>query len=188
MLNRVALTHYIIIGLLSIFLVLSNIPAKGQYTGENKAQKSDFKSHLFFGGGFGLQFGSTTLVELSPLVGYMITPKFSVGISPTYKYYHYNTIYGSVNTNVFGGSVFSRYSIFQNVFAHVEYETLFYNIQEPLYPITRKQFNSFFVGGGYMQSFGGNAGMYLEVLWNLNDTPDSPYVNPVFRVGFNVGM
>jgi hypothetical protein len=39
-----------------------------------------------------------------------------------------------------------------------------------------------------MQYFGANSGMYIEVLWNLNDTPNSPYTNPIFRVGFNVGM
>jgi len=121
--TRIGFNHYLYTGVLSLFLFFFILPAKGQYTNENKAQKPDFKSRLFFGGGFGLQFGSTTLIELSPLVGYMITPKFSVGISPTYKYYHYNAPYGAVNTNVFGGSIFSRYSIFQNVFAHVEYET-----------------------------------------------------------------
>lgn len=189
--KRILLTHYLYIGLLSIFLFICMIPVKGQYTTENKEQKPDFKSRLFFGGGFGLQFGSITLIELSPLVGYKVTPKLGIGVSPTYKYYHYNDYYGpniDLSTNVYGGSIFARYSIFQSVFAHMEYETLFYNTSTPGYPTYMEQFNSFFVGGGYMQSFGGNSGMYLMVLWNLNDTPDSPYINPVFRVGFNVGM
>ncbi len=51
-----------------------------------------------------------------------------------------------------------------------------------------QQFNSFFVGGGYLQRIGGNSGMYFLVLWNLNDTPNSPYTNPVIRIGFNIGM
>lgn len=151
----------------------------------------NFKSHLYFGGGFGLQFGYMTLIEVSPLVGYNITPKFSVGISPTYKFYKYNDYYGQnldLKTNVWGGSIFSRYYIFESVFAHVEYESLLYNTQSPGYPETKQQYNSFFVGGGYNQRIGGNAGMYIMILWNLNDTPDSPYINPIIRVGFSVGL
>jgi len=151
-------------------------------------EKKDFISKLFFGGGFGLQFGSVTLIEISPLVGYSLTPKLGIGLSPTYKYYKYNDYYGNIETNVFGGSIFARYLIFQSVFAHVEYESLFYNTKEPAYPTYMQQFNSFFVGGGYNQSIGGNSAMYLLVLWNLNDTPNSPYSNPVFRIGFSVGL
>lgn len=191
MCNRAFLSQSIYIGILSILLFLFILPAKGQYTPENQERKPDFKSRLFFGGGLGLQFGSATLIEISPLVGYMVTPKLGIGLSPTYKYYHYNNYYGpsyDLETNVFGGSIFARYSIFQNIFAHVEYESLFYNTSTPIYPSYREQFNSFFIGGGYMQNFSQNSGMYIMVLWNLNDTPNSPYINPVIRVGFNVGM
>jgi len=184
------LAHYkqLIVGqFILIFILVSKINV-GQTYNESNAPKEPFASRLFFGGGLGLQFGSITLIEVSPLVGYKVTPKFSIGLSPTYKYYKYNAYYGNVETNVFGGSIFSRYSIFENVFAHVEYETLFYNIQEPGYPTYRQQFNSFFVGGGYNQRIGGNSAMYILLLWNLNDTPDSPYVNPIIRVGFSVGL
>ena len=176
------------IGIICLLLITCSQTINAQIDVENNQPVNDFKSRLFFGGGLGLQFGSMTLIEISPLVGYKVTPKLSIGVSPTYKYYHYNAYYGSTSTNVFGGSIFSRYSIFENVFAHVEYETLFYNIQEPGYPTARLQFNSFFVGGGYNQRIGGNSAMYFLVLWNLNDTPDSPYINPVIRVGFSVGL
>jgi hypothetical protein len=169
-----------------ILLMIPNI-VKAQDT-ENTNMKGDFRSKLFFGGGFGLQFGSVTLVEISPLAGYKITPKLSAGISPTYKYYKYNAYYGNVKTNVFGGSIFARYSIFENVFAHVEYESLFFNTKEPAQSTYVQQFNSFFVGGGYNQRIGGNSGMFILLLWNLNNTDDSPYSNPIIRLGFSVGL
>jgi hypothetical protein len=153
--------------------------------------ESDFKSRLFYGGGFGLQFGSVTLIEVSPLVGYKVTPKLGIGLSPTYKYYSYrytNTSSSRIETNVYGGSIFARYLIFENIFAHAEYETLFYNIKVPGYLTEMRQYNSVLVGGGYRQQIGANAAMNLLVLWNLNDTPDSPYTNPVIRIGFTVGM
>lgn len=181
-------TFFIYIGIFCLSFLVFSKTISAQVNSDNSNPEYDFKSRLFFGGGLGLQFGSMTLIEISPLVGYKVTPKWSLGVSPTYKYYHYNAYYGSTSTNVFGGSIFSRYTIFENVFAHVEYETLFYNIQEPGYPTARLQFNSFFVGGGYNQRIGGNSAMYFLLLWNLNDTPDSPYVNPVIRVGFSVGL
>jgi hypothetical protein len=181
----------IYICILTFFVLGTPFLSKAQYENETKPEKSSFASHLFFGGGLGLQFGSMTLIEISPLVGYRVTPKFSLGLSPTYKYYKYNDYYGpsmDLKTNVLGGSIFARYSIFENVFAHVEYETLFYNTQVPGYPTVMEQFNSFFVGGGYNQRIGGNSAMYIMMLWNLNDTENSPYVNPIIRVGFSVGL
>lgn len=153
--------------------------------------ESNLKSRLFYGGGFGLQVGNVTLIELSPLIGYKATPKFGIGISPSYKYYRIKNYYSqSVNleTNVFGGSVFARYMIIESIFAHAEYETLYYKTKVPGSPIDLKQYNSVLVGGGYRQMIGENAAMNLMVLWNLNDTPDSPYSNPVIRIGFSVGM
>lgn len=179
------------IGVISLLLLTFTKSIFAQVDVENQQPEYKFKSHLYFGGGFGLQFGYMTLIEVSPLVGYNITPKFSIGLSPTYKFYKYNDYYGQnldLKTNVWGGSIFSRYYIFENVFAHVEYESLLYNTQTPGYPETKQQFNSFFVGGGYNQRIGGNSGMYILVLWNLNDTQDSPYINPILRVGFSVGL
>ncbi len=186
--NRSTKSFYLYIGIFCLSSLSFFQTLKAQVNTENTRPEYNLKSHLYFGGGFGLQFGSMTLIEVSPLVGYKITPKFSLGISPTYKYYKYNAYYGNVKTNVFGGSMFARYSIFENIFAHVEYESLFYNIKGPSYPTYMQQYNSFFVGGGYNQRIGENSGMYIMVLWNLNDTPDSPYINPIIRVGFSVGL
>jgi hypothetical protein len=186
-LNRIVLY----IGIISLSLLTLSQSTFAQIEVENRQPEYNFKSHLYFGGGLGLQFGTMTLIEISPLVGYNITPKFSIGLSPTYKYYKFNDYYGQnldLKTNVWGGSIFSRYYIFDNVFAHVEYESLLYNIQSPGYPEMKQQYNSFFVGGGYNQRIGENSGMYIMVLWNLNDTPGSPYVNPIIRVGFTVGL
>jgi hypothetical protein len=177
--------------LLFLFIFSVNSRICAQTEGNDLRPKSDFKSRLFFGGAFGLQFGSVTLIELSPLIGYKITPKFGIGIGPTYKYYRYKDYYSPSaysQTNVFGGSIFARYFIFENVFAHAEYETLFYNTYVPGYPKEMQQYNSLLVGGGYRQQIGANAGMNIMLLWNLNDTPGSPYTNPVIRIGFSIGM
>ncbi len=179
------------IGIACLILFLNSKTLNAQVNEDNSREKSNFGSRLFYGGGFGLQFGTVTLIELSPLIGYKVTPRFGIGVSPTYKYYSVKNYYSSsvsLKTNVYGGSIFARYFIFENVFAHAEYETLFYNTKSPGYLTQMQQFNSLLVGGGYRQQIGGNSAMNLMVLWNLNDTTDSPYTNPVIRLGFTIGM
>jgi len=142
----------------------------------------------------GLQFGNVTLVDISPLIGYKIYPRIGIGISPTYKYYAYKYDYGTYSvdekSNVFGGSIFGRVIIYQNIFGHAEYEYLFYKIKDQQYAsqTISKDFQSVLVGAGYREAISENAYMYLLVLWNLNETIDSPYNNPVIRAGFSIGF
>ena len=44
---------------------------------------NSFKERLFFGGNVGAWFGSTTYVNISPLVGCKITKQFSLGAGVT---------------------------------------------------------------------------------------------------------
>jgi hypothetical protein len=50
------------------------------------------------------------------------------------------------------------------------------------------EFNSIFVGGGYRQPIGNRVSMDLLILFNLNDSYNSPYSNPIFRLGVGVGL
>src|SRR5262245_12495917 len=82
-----------------------------------------FWDRLYFGGNFGLQFGDQTLVDLSPLVGYRLTEKLSVGVGATYIYYHFEDpyhYYPSYSTHIYGGSIFTRYYFLENIFGQVE--------------------------------------------------------------------
>ncbi|GAP42677.1 hypothetical protein TBC1_11809 [Lentimicrobium saccharophilum] len=164
--------------------------------------KEKFSDNLFFGGGLGLQFGTLTLIDLSPIVGYRVTEKFETGLGLTYKYYRYKDYYidyytgisYDLKSNILGGSVFARYHILDNVFAHAEFESLRYNytsyyssgtglLSEPATAII----NSLFVGGGYRQRISQGSYFYIMALWNLNQDALSPYDNPVLRMGVILG-
>ena len=43
--------------------------------------------------------------------------------------------------------------------------------------------NSVFVGGGYRQPIGNRVAMEFLLLYNINDSYNSPYSNPIFRHG-----
>ncbi len=179
------------ISALFILLFFAGISVSAQNF--NRDEEPGFKGpfswdRFYFGGGLGLQIGDVTLIDVSPLIGYNITQQLSVGLSPTYKYYSYKDYYlnREISSNIFGAALFSRFDIIYGLFAHAEYEQLYVRYND--YPNLNYEPWSFFVGGGYKQSIGGRGFAYILVLWNLNETPESPYANPVFRVGFGVGL
>lgn len=54
------------------------------------------KTKLTFGGGFGLQFGDYTLVNVSPQVGYSFSKIFNAGAGISYSYYGHDYDHGPV--------------------------------------------------------------------------------------------
>ncbi|WP_339874398.1 hypothetical protein [uncultured Algoriphagus sp.] len=144
------------------------------------------KDRLYYGGNFGMQFGTLTLIDFSPLVGVMLTPKFSSGLGITYQYFN-DKRYAGGETSSYGGRIFSRYNIFPNIFAHAEYESInFDNYNLFTDRFERIWSKSLFLGGGYFAPFGSRGGANFTFLYNvLHDNLRSPYNEPyVIRVGF----
>lgn len=192
---RVFLPQSVLSILFFLFLIQfpGNIMAQDLIKDENKPQT--FKEKIFYGGSLGLQFGNLTLVDLSPMIGYKLTSRIGIGVSPTYKYYKYKgyDFLGnsySQQSHVLGAGLFGRVLIFDNIFAHAEYEYLTYRSKDLTgtgLPETT-EYTSVLVGAGYREQIASNAYMYLLLLWNLNETIDSPYTNPVIRAGFSIGF
>lgn len=171
--------------LVSSFLVLTNeaLAQREIYPEDNPP----LKDRMYFGGNFSMQFGSLTFIDVSPLAGVMITDKFSTGLGATYQYlkFYRNT------SNVYGGRLFGRYNITQNIFAHTEVESLNTAYLVPgATPdqdrLARGWVKGVFVGGGYFTPFGNRGGANITLLYNLTyDNRRSPYNEPyVIRVGF----
>ena len=155
----------------------------GQETNQPELEK---EKKFFSGGNFGLQFGNTTVVNASPLLGYHITDKIKAGIGGTYLYYRYKDPFISFVSNTYAGRVFSRYYFIENAFGHVEYEVLNGNW---VAGEGRTNVTSIFVGGGYAQQMGKNGALNLLVLFNINDSVFSLYPsNPIIRVGYNFNI
>jgi len=145
-----------------------------------------FKDRLYFGGNFGMQFGTVTLIDFSPLIGLMITSKFSSGVGITYQYFNDRRYIGGESSSV-GGRLFSRYNILPNIFLHTEYESInFDNYNLISDRFERIWSNALFLGGGYFAPFGPRGGANFSFLYNvLHNNLRSPYGEPyVIRVGF----
>ena len=166
-----------------------------------------FRDHLFFGGSFGLMIGTYTDIEISPHVGYYITPRWAAGVGITYEYYNnrdnfwdpYTGHTERFETHIWGGRLFTNYVIVNNIndwipiginfriFAHVEYEALSYEKRFFEYNASGRELqNSILVGGGLRFPTGKRSSMNLTILWNLNSHLNDVYGSrPVIRIGFN---
>jgi hypothetical protein len=74
------------------------------------ASSTPFYERIYTGGNLTASFGSVTYIYIAPLIGYRITPKFSVGPSFTYIYFKDNRTpypgyvnYGHNSSSIYGG-------------------------------------------------------------------------------------
>lgn len=158
-----------------------------------KSSSKTFWERTYWGGDFGLMFGSNTSVILSPEMGYLFTDNFSVGGGIIYQYYS-SKLY-NYETTIYGGKVFSKYFIWQDLYVMgilevVSLERKYYDLANR-YPDTQNRFwfASPLVGIGYMQRFSNKGGVGISLLFNLNQDMNSPYYYqsmPIIRVGFSI--
>lgn len=162
-----------------------------------------FKQRLVYGGGFGLQFGNVTLLDLSPSIGYRLTDRLTLGTGISYKYNRMKNYTQDLSTgkwydytsNVYGGSIWTRYYLFQNIFAHAEIEQLqidykYTSISSTIPTLIKNgvAVNSVLLGGGFRQPVGERVFFNILILFNLNESDFTPYSNPIIRAGISVGM
>lgn len=171
-----------------ILLLLSNFAiAQDSLKIKKHRPPTDFWDDVYFGGNVGLQFGTSTFIEVSPLAGYKFTEKFSAGVGITYQYYHYKDNFYDFETNVYGARVFGRYMFTDYLFGHVEYEYLSLEAFD-FFPRRRVDVGSLLGGGGYMQRLGANSAIFAMILYNFTESVYTPYQNPIIRVGINFGL
>jgi hypothetical protein len=152
-------------------------------------EQPEFERKWVFGGGFGLGFSNTgSNILVAPQLGYMLNPRWELGSRVTYNYYSYKDRNIKFSTNNYGGGFYTTYDLFRGLVLHAEnewlsYEKVYFNLERE-----RALVHSIFVGGGLRQYFSGRSYASIIILYNLNETIDSPYTNPLFRIGFGFGL
>lgn len=149
---------------------------------------SSFKERLFVGGNIGAGFGSITFINVQPIIGCKITKKFSLGVTGTYNYY--SQVYGGQKfvSTIYGAGAFGRYHFHDNFFAQVGVERLSVLDYRAIIPDSRVWIDNILVGGGYRQMFSKRGSFVAAIFYNINQTPLSPYPNPIIQIGFNIGL
>lgn len=187
-------TKLLILGLIILFS--TSVFAQYQNTSGQKAENTQKQgrsgsSPWFVGGMIGGGFSTySSYLELSPIVGYHVTPAFDVGTRITYIYRGYRYYSGGpkYNSHIYGASLFGRYRFLKFLMAHLEYAGLSNQWYDRDGNSTRQWINSLYVGGGLYQSVGGRGFATITILYDVFEDPYSPYSNPLIRIGFGVGF
>lgn len=180
-----------------------------------KSDKLIDPNRLVFGGWgvFGIGTGFVN-VGVTPILGYRITDNFLMGVGFGYQYLRikdYNTVivnpnngaeeYRPLSANIYSPSVWARHIIWNNLFAHAEYEhnimsqttyTNDYTKYNTLPIIKDKQsvgVPSLLLGAGLRQPISARSSFVFMVLYDVLQDKRSPYFNTVaIRFGFNAGF
>jgi len=170
--------------MLVLVVGLSTTSVLSQTMGDNPS----FRDRLFTGGSFGMSFGNVTFVNVSPILGYMISPRLSAGVGVLYQYVNDKRFTPNYERNDWGTNVFTRFMLVPPIFLHAEYEYLNYDSFDD-----RLGFNSFMAGGGISQPLGRNAAFIAMALYNFSYVNDNttiqPYADPwIIRIGITAGF
>ncbi|MBC35306.1 MAG: hypothetical protein CL663_04610 [Bacteroidetes bacterium] len=152
------------------------------------AQYNSPASNVYVGGSFGLQFGTEDIIDVSPMIGFWVTPFFTIGTGLSYQYYSTTINNLDYTDHIYGARVFGRLYFLDMFYLHSEYEYL--SLKEINAGSNVQRFNqtNLLVGGGYREWVGPNMFMSFTVLWNLNDKYNNASDKPIYRVGFGVAI
>ncbi len=157
---------------------------------KSEKPKTPLRDRLFFGGNIGLNFGTLTYINVSPVIGYKLTEKLGTGLGPTYSYFKDDRDKRyTYETHTYGGRTFLQYQVMESVLLYSEYEMVNIEVPDLLFTkLVRKNISSLFLGGGYTQQVGRASAISLMVLFNVIESDYTIYENPLIRTGINIGF
>ncbi len=184
--------------LLAACLALSLFTVRAQ---DEEPKKRGFdRDKLFFGGNFGLGFGNvSTLVNVSPQIGYRFNQYLAAGAGINFIYssyrtrysnssYDYKDIYGVTGLNIFGRVYPLEYILLQ-VQPEMNYtwgKVKFYNGQPDLK--LDAKFVPSLLGGVGAAIPAGRGSFIIMAQYDLLQNDRSPYGNRAFyNFGYNIG-
>jgi hypothetical protein len=171
------------------FLIAQENAPPDTATTPTPRQREKFSKRLFGGGDLGLQFGTFTLINVAPVIGYRLNDDLGLGLGPIYTYVKDKSWQPDYETSMYGGRLFGQYRFLENFLAYSEYQVLNAEVRDDFtYKLVRRNIPSLFVGGGYIAPIGRNSSFMIMGLWDLIEDPYSYYQNPVIRLGFNAGF
>lgn len=155
-----------------------------------------FKSRVYVGGNFGLNFGTITMLELSPMAGFNFTERLSAGVGLSYIYFSDNRFVPSLRFNMLGGRTFARFLIADQFFLHAEYERMSYKdlVFEPgstVGVMKRVWVPAIPVGIGYRSQVGANSFFTINLLYDVLSRDNVNTLYPgglLYRMGFIIGL
>ncbi len=177
---------------LILVLGLSCLTSSGQYARQDNG-RPPLGERVFFGGSFGLQFGTITNIELSPVAGIWLLPRLAVAAGPSWQYY--KDPLGK--TSIYGGRSFLRFMFIQDLnqiipigmrfgfYVHVEYEAL--SLASDFWTGVYTDDSRFWehtalAGLGFSQPMGMKSSFNVTFLWTITESEYQIYNRPEIRI------
>lgn len=158
---------------------------------KQRSETPPLKERIFFGTGLGgLQFGTITNIDVSPVVGIWLLPRLNIAVGPKYEYYKYY----EEKAQFYGGRVYSQFVFIKDIdkalplgihlgfFLHAEDEFFRLDYTDGTDWMT-PFVNTPLVGAGISEPLGMKAAMNFMVLWPLENYYGL-YSEPEFRISF----
>jgi outer membrane protein assembly factor BamA len=185
---------YVLFLLLTVsYAGVSAQQADSTMTKKAPAKKSE-PSRVYYGGNIGLNFGDYFRISVAPMIGYILSPKTSVGAKIGYEYIEDKRYQNKRTYNNYGGSLFFRYRVIPQAYLHAEfaYMSYKYSVETQLGEIdSDRQWVPFLLlGAGYVQPVSTSTSLFVEVLFDVLNDPNSPYEkgSPWISIGVGVGF
>lgn len=177
--------------MLSVLLLMMTASAQDPEF-RTEEPKPPVAQRLYFGGSFGLQFGTVTNIELSPIVGFWLLPRVAVAAGPSFQYLKAP----GVGTTIFGGRTYLQFTLVQDlsnlipvgastgIFVQGEYELL--SVEKRYVTLVyedegRVSSGNFLAGAGISQRTGKRSSLNITFLWCVSADRYELYSNPVIR-------
>lgn len=123
----------------------------------------DWKERLVYGGNLGLWVGSTSFVQLNPMVGVKLKDWWASGVAFNYTYFGNRTN----NISYYGPSIWTRVKPLPSLYLHAEFGTLRTSYFDRNVPVC-------LLGAGYI-SQGGPFSFGLFLMYDVLQNEYSPY-------------
>lgn len=177
--------------LIAGFAMLQQVNA--QEEDQEPIQRGFDKSKLFFGGNFGLGFGTNTNVNVSPQVGYRFNDFLAAGVGVNFNYFSLRYFdsresYGYAGFNVFGRVYPIKFLLLQaQPELNYSWGSIKYYNPDEKHRLPGQFVPSLLLGGGAAIPMGqGNAALLLMIQYDILQEGRSPYGNrPFFSLGYN---
>ena len=181
----------------SVAQAIDSVKAEEEVKTEVPQNNPTGESKWYYGGNIGFSFWNDYFyLGVYPLVGYKVTPKLSLGAKVGYAYISDDRYepFPALKTSNYGGSLFSRFRIIPQLYAHAEfaywsYENISsFNTLENTYNTERYWIPYLLLGGGFSQNIGPNTWAFVEVLFDVINDENSPYESGDPFISFGVGV
>ena len=167
-------THTKKCGVLLLAFLLS-LPFTKLQAQEQEEQK---QSRFFYGGGVAVALGGYLNIDVSPRVGYRLTPNLSVGVLAKYEYINdKRSGVEPYQANIYGGGTFVQYNVSSlisstplpfDIYVHTEYQHLYATFSWKNYSYTTNDTRDrWFVGGGFAVPLGKQSVFYTTIMYDI---------------------